>query len=76
MGKANENLQISDVITGARDCDCAEIKRINAELLGLLKMAHCPNRDCIGGAIPHGPNPDGDWEAEQCQWCVMREIKQ
>ena len=40
-----------------------EIKRLQ----GLLKVAKCPN--CDGsGAMPHQV-ADGEWEAEQCQWC-------
>jgi len=37
----------------------------------LLRAAFCPS-DCDGGSIPHGPDPDGQWEAEQCQWCYER----
>jgi len=37
----------------------------------LLRVAQCPS-NCDDGAIPHGPNPDGEWEAEQCQFCYER----
>jgi hypothetical protein len=47
-------------------------KRIR-QLESLLRVAKCPNSDCIDGAIPHGPYPDGNWEAEQCQWCYEKE---
>ena len=30
----------------------------------------CPIPECDKGAIPHGPDPDGHWEAEQCQYCA------
>ncbi len=53
-------------LSGARSDlpDCiAEIERLQ----GLLKVAKCPN--CDGsGAMPHQV-ADGEWEAEQCQWC-------
>ena len=43
----------------------------NERMRCLLKVAVCPA--CDGsGAIPHGPYPDGSWEAEQCQWCDER----
>jgi len=44
-----------------------------AELEGLLRIARCPDTDCYKGAIPHGPDPDGNWEAQQCQWCYERD---
>lgn len=41
------------------------------KLFILLRAAKCPA--CDGsGAIPHGPMPDGSWEAQQCQWCCER----
>jgi chromosome segregation ATPase len=43
-----------------------------AELEALLKVAKCPNALCSDGAFQHGPTPDGDWIAEQCQWCAER----
>ncbi len=50
----------------------AKLEQDNARLRGLLGAARCPN--CDGsGAIPHGPTPDGDWEAEQCQWCYEKQ---
>lgn len=39
----------------------------------LLRVARCPDTDCHKGAIPHGPDPDGNWEAQQCQWCYERD---
>ena len=48
-----------------------QLEAENERLLSLLKVATCPA--CDGsGAIPHGPLPDGSWEAEQCQWCDER----
>lgn len=50
----------------------SRLEQDNARLRGLLGAARCPN--CDGsGAIPHGPTPDGDWEAEQCQWCYEKQ---
>ena len=41
-------------------------------LRALVLVAKCPA--CDGsGAIPHGPDPDGDWQVEQCQWCYEQE---
>lgn len=52
-----------------------QLEAENERLLGLLKVATCPA--CDGsGAIPHGPLPDGSWEAEQCQWCDERKAIQ
>ncbi len=48
-----------------------KMARIEA-LEALLRVARCPNEKCQDGAIPHGPDPDGNWEAEQCQWCDER----
>lgn len=42
-------------------------------LRALLEMARCPNLACVMGIVPHGPDPDGGWEAEQCQWCFERD---
>ena len=49
-------------------CMQATIERLRE----LLKVARCPDEDCIDGAVPHGPTPDGHWEACQCQWCDER----
>jgi hypothetical protein len=48
----------------------AEYRTRMRKLETLLKVARCPNSQCIDGAIPHGPDPNGEWEAEQCQWCA------
>ena len=41
-----------------------------AHILGLLKVSKCPA--CDGsGSIPHQVR-EGEWEAEQCQWCDER----
>ena len=45
----------------------------NAELRKLVAIARCPNTSCSDGAIPLGPDPDGNWEAEQCQWCYEKD---
>lgn len=45
---------------------------MNAETRELLRVARCPNTSCVDGAIPSGPDPDGNWSAEQCQWCYER----
>ncbi len=55
------NHEISD-LEGERD-----------RILGLLNIAICPNTSCVDGAIQRGPDPDGNWEAEQCQWCDEKE---
>ena len=41
------------------------------ELVEAIKRWPCPS-NCDNGAIPHGPLPDGSWEAEQCQFCDER----
>jgi hypothetical protein len=44
------------------------------ELEKLLQVAACPS-NCIDGAVPTGgPNPDGEWEASQCQFCYERDL--
>lgn len=41
-------------------------------LRGLLGAARCPN--CDGsGVFYYGPTSNGDWEAEQCQWCYEKQ---
>lgn len=44
------------------------------ELADRLRGMPCGDPNCTDGAIPHGPTPDGHWEAEQCQICY--EIKE
>lgn len=53
--------------------ELVETQEENKGLRTLLEIARCPNASCIDGAIPHGPDPDGNWEAEQCQWCDERQ---
>lgn len=49
----------------------AELEAERDRLREFLSHARCPY--CDGsGATPHGPLPDGSWEAEQCQWCDER----
>ena len=49
----------------------AELRNNLKKALFLLSLAKCAT--CDGsGAIPYGPDPDGHWEAEQCQWCHER----
>jgi len=40
------------------------------DLIERLRKMPCGSPECDGGAIPHGPTPDGHWEAEQCQICA------
>lgn len=49
-------------------------------LMGLLKVASCPNCDgCgftvreTGGCDSDGENDTREWRQEQCQWCVERD---
>lgn len=39
----------------------------------LVRQWPCP-QGCVDGSIPHGPTPDGDWIAQQCQFCDEREL--
>jgi len=45
-----------------------EIEKLKA----LLKVAKCPNIDCDNQGNIAVRDQDGDWEAEQCQWCYER----
>lgn len=38
------------------------------QLEALLRHARCPNKDCIDGAYPFGP----DGELCECEWCDGR----
>lgn len=38
------------------------------QLEALLRHARCPNKDCIDGAYPFGP----DRELHECEWCDER----
>lgn len=58
---------------GSNVCCGAEMSERIEELEKLLKVAACP-ANCDGGTIPHGPNPDGVWEAQQCQFCDERSL--
>lgn len=42
------------------------------DLIANIKAWPCV-QDCDNGAIPHGPDPDGNWEAQQCQFCYERQ---
>ncbi len=50
----------------------SQYKRERDEARRLLEVSACPS-NCDDGAIPHGPDPDGNWEAVQCQLCYERE---
>ena len=41
-----------------------------SDLTERLRSMPCGLTECTDGAIPHGPTPDGQWEAEQCQICA------
>ena len=49
----------------------ADLCTMPGELVEAIKRWPCPS-NCDNGAIPHGPLPDGSWEAEQCQFCDER----
>lgn len=56
----------------------SDARRIGSQMIELrqvrklLKASRCPDEDCVDGSVPHGPDPDGNWTAQQCQWCEER----
>ncbi|MEE4301756.1 MAG: hypothetical protein V2J24_20125 [Pseudomonadales bacterium] len=42
------------------------------EAAAMVRAWPCPEQ-CDNGVIPHGPLPDGSWEAQQCQHCDERD---
>ena len=49
-----------------------QLQAENEQLKRLLKYAVCPDSNCCNGSIPHQV-AEGEWEAEQCQWCYERD---
>lgn len=76
LGSTNE-MQLSEYDVHANENAVVErVHRLRAdveELERLLRNAKCPNESCIDGVIAYGPDPDGNWESQQCQWCAEKE---
>ena len=49
-----------------------EVARAGAKALRMIDHVGCI-QNCHNGAIPIGPDPDGNVDAEQCQWCAERD---
>ncbi len=76
---AEQLRKIADWITeggegSVREPDPDELRSIADEVEALevlLRVARCPNDGCRDGAVPVQVG-EGEWEAEQCQWCDER----
>jgi len=58
-----------DVVVKLFPNECERIADRIEQLEALLRHARCPNKDCIDGAYPFGP----DGELCECEWCDERE---
>lgn len=70
-----EGRSFNEKILKLADC-IAELQAQVVELKKLLKVAECPDGDCVNGAVGvwKGEHPDGteSWESYECQWCAER----